>query len=147
MNLRADCLQNQLEQLERLHSEIHTMITHTSDSHQIPSQNKTSKVTYFKKIAKNSNFEILQETWHMTHLLKLLDKMCKYKMDPTTTVCATEWTCDAGRTRDGRTDGVKPIYPPTTSLCGGNKSYGIKHQLIYFDKYKGFQDLRTHDQN
>ena len=32
-----------LEQLERLHSENHRqpMITNTSDSHQIPSQNKT----------------------------------------------------------------------------------------------------------
>ena len=56
-------------------------------------------------------------TLHATHLLKLLDKMYKYEMDPTKTVGATEWTRDAGRT-----DGVKPIYPPpppTTSLCGG----------------------------
>ena len=33
------------------------MITHTSDSHQIPSQSYK-----FKKIAKNLNFKILQET-------------------------------------------------------------------------------------
>ena len=34
------------------------MITHTSDSHQIPSQNKTkSKLQILKKIVKNSNFE------------------------------------------------------------------------------------------
>ena len=47
-----------LEQLERLRSEIHPppppMITHTSDSHQIPNQNKTKlkqvKVTHFKKL-------------------------------------------------------------------------------------------------
>ena len=44
--------------------------------------------------------------------------MYKYEMDPTRTVGATEQTRDAGRT-DGRMDGVKPIYPPTTSLCGG----------------------------
>ena len=65
------------------------------------------------KIAKNSNFEILQETLHTTHLLELLDKMYKYDMDPIRTVDATEWTRDAGR-MDGRTDrrteGVKPIY-------------------------------------
>ena len=67
------------------------MITHTSDSHQFPCQNKT-------------NFEILQETLHATHLLKLLDKMYKYEMDLTRTVGATERTRDAGRT-DGRTDG------------------------------------------
>ena len=34
------------------------MITHTSDSRQIPSQNKTkSKLQIYKKIAKNSNLE------------------------------------------------------------------------------------------
>ena len=46
----------------------------------------------------------MQETLHATHLLKLLDKMYKYEMDPTRTVDATEQTRDAGRT-DGRTDG------------------------------------------
>ena len=34
----------------------------------------------------------------MIHLLKLLDKMYKYEMDPTRTVDATERTRDAGRT-------------------------------------------------
>ena len=52
----------------------------------------------------------------MTHL-KLLDKMYEYEMDPIRTVGATERTLYAGRT-DGRMDGVKPIYPLTTSLCG-----------------------------
>ena len=47
----------------------------------------------------------MQENLHTTHLLKLLDKMYKYAMDPTRTVEATEWTRDVGRTRDGRTDG------------------------------------------
>ena len=65
-----------------------------------------------------------RQTLHATHLLKLFDKMYKYEMDQTWTVGATERTRDAGRTQDGRrrerrTDGVKPIYPPTTSLCGG----------------------------
>ena len=92
------------------------MIIDTSDSHQIPSENKTkSKLQIVKKIAKNTNFEIVQEISHATHLLKLLDKMYKYEMDPTKTMGTTERTRDAGRT-DGRTDGVKPVYPPTTSL-------------------------------
>ena len=56
------------------------------------------------KIAKNSNFKILYETVHTIHLLKLLDKMCKYEMDPTRTVGVTEQTRDAGWT-DGRMDG------------------------------------------
>ena len=41
----------------------------------------------------------------------LVDKMYKYEMDPTRTAGATERIRDAGRM-----DGVKPIYPPTTSL-------------------------------
>ena len=53
---------------------------------------------------KKSNFGILQETFHATHLLKLLDKMHKYEMDPTRTVGTTEWTQNAGR-KDGRTGG------------------------------------------
>ena len=55
-------------------------------------------------------FQILPETFHATHFLKLLDKMYKYEMDPTGTVDAIEWTRDAGR-MDGLMDGVKPIYP------------------------------------
>ena len=79
------------------------------------------------KINKTSKFEILQETLHTTHLLRLLDEMYKYKMDPTQTVGATEWTRDDGQMdgwMDWWTDGVKPIYPhppPTTSLCEGYK--------------------------
>ena len=95
-----------LMQLEHLHSEIPDaapwlpiLVIH------IRSQVKTrqSQVTNFKKFAKNWNFEIWQEALHATHLLKLLGKMYKYEMDPTRTVGATEWTCDAGQMRDGRT--------------------------------------------
>ena len=72
----------------------------------IRSQVKTrqSQSYKFKQIAKNPNFEILQETLHATHHLQLLDKMSKYEMDPTRTVGSTERTQNAGRT-DGRTDG------------------------------------------
>ena len=84
------------------------MITHTSDLNQILSQKKTKSKLQIKKNAKTSNFEILQKKkLHATHLLKLLDKMYKYEMDPTKTVGATERTLNAGRT-----DGVKPMYPP-----------------------------------
>ena len=87
----------QLEQLERLRSEDiphHLMITHTIDSYWIPSQKKTL---------------------HATHLLKLLDKMCKYKMDPSSIVEDTERTRFCPRTDRrpaGQTDKVKPVYPP-----------------------------------
>ena len=87
------------------------MITHTSYSHQIPKQDKV-KVTNLKKKCQTLNFEILQETLHVTHLLKLLDKMYKYEVNPTRTVGATERTRDAGRT-DGRSE---INIPPTISL-------------------------------
>ena len=63
--------QLQLEQLKHLHSEIPPcgpMITHTSDSHQIPSQNKANQ-SYKLKIAKKSNLKFLQESLHTTHFL------------------------------------------------------------------------------
>ena len=91
----------------------------------IRSQVKTRQSQSYKlnkNVARNSNFEILQETLHGTHHLKLLNKMYKYEMGPTRTVGATEQTQDAGQ-RNGQTniwtDRVKPIYPPTTLLCGG----------------------------
>ena len=65
-------------------------------------------------MAKNSNYEILLETLHTTHLLKLLDKMYKYEMDPTRTVGATERTWDTGRT-DGWTEWNQ--YTPQELHC------------------------------
>ena len=89
---------------------------------QVKTTGRRSQSYKLKKIAKSSNFEILQETLNKTHFLKLLDKMYKHKMDPTWIEGTTEQTRYAGR-RDGwtnrRTDGVKPIYPQKTLLCGG----------------------------
>ena len=82
---------------------------------------------------KATNFEKLPKIrfWNFArnftrHLLKLLNKMYKYEMDPTRTVGATERTRDVGRAdgqtdrwKNGRRDGVKPIYPPTTLLLRG----------------------------
>ena len=51
----------------------------------IGSQVKTiqSQSNKFKEFVKTSDFSILksQKPLHVTHLLKLLDKMCKYEMD------------------------------------------------------------------
>ena len=46
----------------------------------------------FKEFAKTSNFLILKKKIHTTHLLKLLDKMCKYEMDLASIVEDTERT-------------------------------------------------------
>ena len=86
-----------LQQLERLRSEDthRLMITHTIESYWILSQKKTSQSYKFKNFAKISNLLILKKALHATHLLKLLDKMCKYEMDPMSIIEVTErpWFC------------------------------------------------------
>ena len=69
------------------------MITHIIYSYCIPSQNKTKSKLQFKESAKASFFLILKKkTLHATHLLKLLDKICKYEMDQVSIVEDTERT-------------------------------------------------------
>ena len=70
-----------------------------------PKEDKV-KATNLKNLPKFQNFWILKQTLHATHLLKLLDKMCKYEMDPTSIVEDTERTrfCPQRQT-DRRTDG------------------------------------------
>ena len=87
------------------------MITHTIESYWIPSQKKTKSKLQIYKI---SNFLILKRALHATHLLKLLDKMCKYEMDPMSIVEDTE------RTRFcPQTDKVIPVYPPFNFVEAG----------------------------
>ena len=88
-----------LEQLEHLRFEIPRRPWLPMPGIHTRSKVKTrqSQSYKLKKMAKNSNFEILHKTLHATHLLKLLGKMYKYEMDPTRTVGATERTRDAGR--------------------------------------------------
>ena len=104
------------------------MITHTSDSHQIPSQNKTRSKLQIEKKKKLSKiqFQIVQKTLHATHLQEMLIRMYKYKLDPTRTVGSTEQTQDAGRT-DGQADGRNETnISLTTSMCGGyNDATGL----------------------
>ena len=89
----------------------------------IRSQVKTrqSQSCKFEKLPKVQIWKIWQETLHMTLLLKLLDKMYIYVMDPSRIVGATERNeMQDGRTdggTNGQTEGMKPIYPlPITSL-------------------------------
>ena len=87
-----------LEQLEHLHSEDTPscpMITHPYYwAVHIGSKVKTSQSHKFREFAKTSNFWILKikTPLHMTHLLKFLDKVCKYEMDPVSIVEDTERT-------------------------------------------------------
>ena len=76
-------------------------------SNWIPSQNKTVKVTNLKNLPKLQIFNFEKKTLHTTHLLKLLDKMCKHEKDLASIVEDTEqtnsvhWLTD--RQRDRRT--------------------------------------------
>ena len=65
----------------------------------------------FKKFAKKSNLEILQDTLHATHILNLLGKMCKYEIDPASIVEDTEWTPFCPQ-MDGPTDRRSWTPPP-----------------------------------
>ena len=73
-----------------------------------------------------------QGSSYATHPPMLLIICTKYGKNLSCTVDAKERTRDAGwtdRWTDGRTDGVKPIYPPTTSLCGGYKKQHSTNDL------------------
>ena len=81
--------------------------------------------------------QIFKHTLHATHLLKLLDKMCKYEIDPANIVEDTEWTrfCpQTNRQTDRQTDRHtdrwtrKPVYPPSNFVEAG----GIKIHIHYF---------------
>ena len=65
------------------------MITHTIDSYPIPNQNKTTSKLQIWKIC----YKILEfcKKKFATHLLKLLNKICKYEMDLASIVEVTEW--------------------------------------------------------
>ena len=80
---------------------------------------------------KNSNFWILKRALHATHLLKLLDKMCKYEMDPMSIVENTERTRFYGQTdrrTDGQTDGQGDTSIPPFQL---RWSRGYNNLLFY----------------
>ena len=85
----------------------------------------------------------------MTHLFKLVDKMCKYEMDLASIVddtVYTMWSIDGrwtDRQTDGQTDGQSEtsIPPQPTSLVGVwlHKSPAISTFIV---KYPHYLDLR-----
>ena len=67
------------------------------------------------RICQNFNFFNLKRPLHVIHLLKLLDKMCKYEKDPASIVADTERTRLCPQTdRQGETSIL-----PSTSLSRG----------------------------
>ena len=83
-----------LKQLERLHSEDtprRHMITNTTDSYWIQSQNK-SKITICKNVLKVPILNCKYKTPQATRRLKLFHGMCKYEMNPVSIVENTKLT-------------------------------------------------------
>ena len=108
---------NKLEQLERLRSE------DIPPPHDYPyywaildpkSKEDKVKVTNLKNL---QTFRILKHTLHTTHLLTLLEKMCKYEMDPMSIVEDKERTRFCPQT-DRRTR-WNQYTPHSTSLKRG----------------------------
>ena len=123
----SDKNSTKLEELECLHSEDtphRPMITHTIDSYWIPSQTKQSYK--FQEFAKTSNVWILTKSLHVTHLLQLLDKMCKCEMDPASIVEDTDrtWFCpQTDEQTDRQPENIMPPEPQVGGIkmggCGG----------------------------
>ena len=91
----------------------------------------------FKEFAKMSIFLNFGPNFTRDTPLKLLDKMCKYEMDPISMVedtGRTRFCAQTHRRTDGQTDGrtegetdkVKPVYPPfQLRWSGGYKNHFI----------------------
>ena len=108
----------ELEQLERLvlriplaASWLPILLSHIGSQ----AKRRQSQSYKFKEFAKISNYQILKQTLHLTHLLKLLDKRCKYEMDPTSIVEDTERTRFCPR-MDRWTDGQGETSIPPFQL-------------------------------
>ena len=94
------------------------MITHTIDSYQIPSENKTKSKKQIWKFCKILKLWNLAKIVKETHLLKLFNEMGKYEIDLAGIVEFTEqtWFCtQMDRQMDGQT-GVKSVYPPSNFI-------------------------------
>ena len=86
----------------------------------------------FKGFSKTSNFLILKKnTLHKTRPLKLLDKVCKYKMDPASIVEDTKRTRFCPQT-DRRTgvQGETSVHPSTSLSEGYNKGSEFCNQCV-----------------
>ena len=138
-----DHTKRKLEQLERLRSEdtpatpwLPTLLSHIGSQVKI----RQSQSYKFKEFAKISNCWILKQSFHATYLLKLLHKMCKYEMDPTSIVEDTERTpfCP-------QTDKVKPAYPSFNFVEAGRITrMWIKRTMHKPDPWQIYASIISH---
>ena len=80
----------------------------------------------------------MKQTLHATHLLKLLDKMCKHEIDPMSIVEDTDWTRFCPQT-DRRTDKVKPVYFPFNFVEAGDVNIDVPFGVISVSCYANYQ--------
>ena len=143
------------EQLERLRSEdtpaaswLPILLSHIGSQ----VKRRQSQSYKFKEFAKILNSQILKLTLHATHLLKLLDKMRKYGMDPTSIVEDTERTRFCPQT-DRRTR-WNQYTPLSTSLKRGYNYWSrlIERETIsiilyvstFFKKFINYSLITVH---
>ena len=87
-----------------------------------PKSKDKVKVTNLKNLPKFQIFEFWNKlyTRHTFRLMKLLDRLCKYEMDPT----SWRYRADTILSTHGQKDKVKPVYPPFNFVeAGGIKRY------------------------
>ena len=132
-----------LEQLERLRSEDTPAASWlpTPSSH-IGSQGKRRQSQSYKvkEFAKISFFWIFKQALHATYLLKLLDKMCKYEMDPISIVEDTERTRFCPQT-DRRTDGQGETSIPPFQLRWSGAYNNKKNYTTQFTTQRQLNDI------
>ena len=61
-----------------------------------------------------------------------MNKYARFDETPSMTLKDIKETKRYGRT-DGRTDDVKTVYPPTNTVCGGYKNFGLLQYYIDVD--------------
>ena len=93
------------------------MITHTRDSHQIPSQNTTKSKLQILQICQKFKFCKKLYTWH--NFWSCLIRCINMKwIQPNLLALQSGHPMQEGQT-DRRTDGVKPICPPNNFVVRG----------------------------
>ena len=102
-----------------------------------PAVNRQDKVKALnlKTLPKLSNLK--KTTLYATQRLKLIDKMCKYEMDPASIVEDTEWTRFCPQTdgeTDRRTDKVKSVYPTSLSVGYNYKELHLREDVKDYEE-------------
>ena len=83
---------------------------------------------------KSANIQILEleKNWHVTHLLKLVNKMCENKLDPVNIVEETEWAWFHPKQMDRWADVTDEGYRTIQVMTGGCKDLQCEYTRTNF---------------